>query len=61
MSFSDMARPDRYLEIWSEVVAVELLDNLSWMNGFAVGPTGADFDCGADGEPRPKVTILVDA
>ncbi len=61
MSCSDLARPDRYLEIRGTVVAFELFDNLSWVNRLANKYTGADYAHGVDGEHRYKVTIRVDS
>jgi PPOX class probable F420-dependent enzyme len=61
MSISDLARPDRYVEVRGEVVAFELFETLSWVNELARKYTGADFTGGTDGEPRYKVTIRVDA
>jgi PPOX class probable F420-dependent enzyme len=61
MSISDLARPDRYVEIRGEVVAFELFETLAWVNQLARKYTGADFTGGVDGEPRYKVTIRVDA
>ena len=60
MSISDPARPDRYLEIRGSVVTFELFKDLSWVNHLARKYTGADFDHGADGEHRYKITIRVD-
>ena len=61
ISFSDVTRPDRYLEIRGSVIDLELFDNLSWVNHLARKYTGADFAQGADGELRYKVTIRVDS
>lgn len=61
ISFSDLSRPERYLEIRGTVVELELFDNLSWVNQLARKYTGAEFTQGADGEHRYKVTIRVDS
>jgi PPOX class probable F420-dependent enzyme len=61
MSVTDLARPDRYVEIRGEVVAFELYETLAWVNQLARKYTGADFTGGTDGEPRYKVTIRIDA
>lgn len=61
MSFSDLTRPARYLEIRGPVVELELFDNLSWVNQLARKYVGADFAQGFDGEHRYKVTIRVDS
>lgn len=61
LSFSDPARPDRYLEIRGAVTALELFDDLSWVNHLARKYTGAAFAKGADGEHRYKVTVRVDS
>lgn len=60
MSFSDPARPDRYLEIRGAAVELELYDTIEWVNVLARKYTGAEFVHGADGEHRYKVTIRVD-
>jgi PPOX class probable F420-dependent enzyme len=61
ISFSDPARPARYLEIRGTVTEFELFDNLSWVNQLARKYTGVDFTGGVDGEHRYKVTIRVDS
>jgi hypothetical protein len=61
ISFSDLTRPDRYVELRGTVVEFELFDNLSWVNQLAHKYTGADFTHGKDGEHRYKVTIQVDS
>ncbi len=61
ISFLDLTRPDRYLEIRGSVIELELFDNLSWVNHLARKYTGADFAQGANGEHRYKVTIRVDS
>ena len=61
LSFSDPARPERYVELRGEVIGLELFDNLSWVNQLARKYTGADFAHGVDGEHRYKITIRVDA
>jgi len=61
MSFLDLTRPDRYLEIRGSVVEFELFDNLSWVNELARKYTGADFTHGTGGEQRYKVTIRVES
>jgi hypothetical protein len=61
MSISDLARPDRYLEVRGEVVGFELYETLVWVNQLARKYTGADFTGGTDGEPRYKVVIRIDA
>src|SRR5215216_3400743 len=61
MSVGDLTRPDRYVEVRGEVVAFELFEALVWVNQLAHKYTGADFTGGADGEPRYKVTIRIDA
>jgi len=61
MSATDLARPDRYVEVRGEVVAFELYETLVWVNQLARKYTGADFTGGTDGEPRYKVTIRIDA
>jgi PPOX class probable F420-dependent enzyme len=61
ISFSDLTRPERYLEIRGSVTELELFDDLSWVDHLAQKYTGADFTHGADGEHRYKVTIRVDS
>lgn len=61
ISFSDLARSERYLEIRGTVVELELFDNLSWVNQLARKYTGAEFTQGADGEHRYKVTVRADS
>lgn len=61
ISFSDLARLERYLEIRGTVVEFELFDNLSWVNQLARKYTGAEFTHGADGEHRYKVTIRIES
>jgi PPOX class probable F420-dependent enzyme len=61
MSVTDLARPNRYVEIRGEVVAFELYETLAWVNQLARKYTGSDFTGGTDGEPRYKVTIRIDA
>jgi PPOX class probable F420-dependent enzyme len=61
MSVSDLARPDRYVEIRGDVVEFELYETLAWVNQLARKYTGADFTGGTDGEPRYKVVIRIDA
>lgn len=61
MSFSDLTRPDRYVEIRGAVTEFELFENLSWVNRLARKHVGTDFARGADGEHRYKVTIRVDS
>ncbi len=61
ISFSDLTRPDRYLEIRGSVIELKLFDNLSWVNHLARKYTGADFAQGSNGEHRYKVTIRVDS
>jgi PPOX class probable F420-dependent enzyme len=61
MSVGDLARPDRYLEVRGEAVEFELYETLDWVNQLAHKYTGAEFTGGADGEPRYKVTIRIDA
>jgi len=61
MSFSDPARPDRYLEIRGTATELELFDTIEWVNVLARKCTGADFTHGADGEHRYKVTIAVES
>jgi PPOX class probable F420-dependent enzyme len=61
ISFSDLNRPERYLEIRGRAVEFELFETLAWVNQLARKYTGADFTNGADGEQRYKVTIAIDS
>lgn len=61
MSVGDAMQPFRYVELRGEVVAFELFDTLDWVNQLAWKYTGSDFNGGAEGEHRYKVTIRVDS
>lgn len=61
ISFSDPARPDRYLEVRGVVAEFELYEDLTWVNQLARKYTGADYTRGVAGEHRYKVTIRVDS
>lgn len=61
MSFSDLTRPDRYVEIRGSATDFELFDNLAWVNQLARKYTGADFAHGTEGEHRYKVAIRIDS
>jgi PPOX class probable F420-dependent enzyme len=61
ISFSDPARPNRYLEIRGVVTEFELYEDLTWVNQLARKYTGADYTRGTVGEQRYKVTIRVDS
>src|SRR5688572_12783333 len=61
ISFSDPARPDRYLEIRGSVIGFELFEDLSWVNHLARKYTGADYTRGYPGEERYKVTVRIDS
>jgi hypothetical protein len=61
ISFSDPARPDRYLEVRGSVTEFVLFEDLSWVNHLAKKYTGADYSRGSVGEHRYKVTIRVES
>ncbi len=61
ISFLDLARPQRYVELRGEVVAFELYEDLTFVNLLALKYTGAEFAHGYAGEHRYKLTIRVDA
>lgn len=61
MSFLDLMRSERYVEIRGAVIELELFDNLTWVNELARKYTGSDFTQGADGQHRYKVTVRIDS
>jgi PPOX class probable F420-dependent enzyme len=61
MSFLDLSRPQRYLEIRGEVVSFELYQTLDFVNLLARKYTGADFQHGYSGEHRYKLTVRIDS
>jgi PPOX class probable F420-dependent enzyme len=61
MSFLDLYRPQRYLEIRGEAVHWQLYEDLTWVNELARKYTGADYTRGFDGEQRYKVTVQVNS
>ena len=61
MSFLDLMRSERYVEIRGAVIELELFDNLTWVNELARKYTGAEFTQGADGQHRYKVTVRIDS
>ncbi len=61
ISFLDLSRPERYVEIRGEVISFELYEDLTFVNQLARKYTGADFKHGHVGEHRYKLTIQINS
>jgi PPOX class probable F420-dependent enzyme len=61
ISFPDLARRERYVEIRGEVVEFELYEKLTVVNQLAREYTGADYQHSYPGEHRYKLTIQVNS